>query len=262
MPDNEQQPDYERLSYGKLGYKRVQRLRRKGQRRGIEVPPLGYELTKPEKPRIAFWIAAIVGIILFIGILVGVGFLIKFLVDVFSDMYQDTGGLFKTLANPGLLFATQGLSLIPVLFLILAYMFVALIGIVPLIIVIYCYRFVWYMLYTARCSKEEFAKGGLITGHITGYIGILAAATVMLIVILTLTDSQTAKLLVGLIYAGIVIIFGGLLVLMILERRKCKKWFEGLDEDKKQNYLEHEEGMRRVRSRLHTEKRIWDNMFK
>ncbi len=253
--------DYEQLSYGKLGYKRVQRLRKKGERRGIEVPKLEFELHKPDKPRIVFWIAAIVGIIVFVGILVGTGFLIKFLVDVFSEFYKDTGGLFKTLTNPGVLFVSQGISIAPLLFLIMAYLFVALIGIIPLMIALYCYYFVRNMLYVAKCSKEEFAKGERISGYIVCYIGILVAATIILIVVLSLTDAQTAKFLVGLIYGGVVIIFGGLLALMIIERQKCKKWFEGLNEDNKQNFLEHDKALRLVKSHLNLERQLWNNSF-
>lgn len=249
-------PDYEQISYGKFGYKRVQRLRRKGKRRGIEVPQLNYALTKPEKPRIAFWVAAIIGIIAFIAILVGAGFLIKFIIDVFSDLYKDTGGFFKTVIHPGTLFATQGLSLVPVLFLILAYLALISIAVVPLVIALSCFRFVRNMLYTARCSKEEFARGERISGNITGAIGILVGATVVMIVIFVMTDAHTARLLVGLIYGAIVIIAGGFLALMIIERKKCKKWFEGLEEDNKRNFIEHDNGLRRIKSRLHFERQL------
>lgn len=254
--------DYEKASYGKLGYKRVQRLRKKGSRRGIEVPYLNFILTKPEKPRVVFWIAAIIGLIMFVGILVGFGFLTKFLIDVFSDLYKDSGGLFQTLADPQVLFASQGLSFIPLLVLILAYLLVAMIGLVPLMILIYCYRFVKYLLYTARCSKEEFAKGGMIKDHIMTYVGILAVATVALIIVFVMVEVQNVKLLVGLIYGGVVVIFGGLLVLTIIEKKKCEEWFKNLDEEKKQNYLAHEKALCQIKLRLHSERRYRNNMFR
>lgn len=87
-------------------------------------------------------------------------------------------------------------------------------------------------------------------------------ATILLIVILSLTDAQTVKLLVGLIYGGIVIIFGGLLALMIVEKKKCGEWFERLDEDKKENYLAHEKALRRAKSHIDMEKRFWNNLGK
>ncbi len=260
--NEEQQLDYERASYGKIGYKRIQRLRKKGKRRGIEVPKLNYELTKPEKPRVAFWIAAAVGIAVFVGIMVGTGFLIKFLVDVFSDLYKDSGGFFKTLLNPKVLFVSQGLSLVPLLLLIAAYLLFASMAIIPISIAICCYRFVQNMFYMARCSKEEFAKGEMITGSIVSYVFVLVVATVLLVVVFVLTDAQTARLLVGLIYAGVVVIFGGLLALLIVEKKKCGKWFETLDEDKKQNYLEHEKALGRIKSRLGFKRRMWNNMFR
>ena len=51
--------DYEKSSYGGYAYRRVQRLRKRGEKRGIFVPALEYELTKPDKRRTAFWITAI-----------------------------------------------------------------------------------------------------------------------------------------------------------------------------------------------------------
>lgn len=257
----ENEIDYEKISYGKIGYKRIQSLRRKGERRNIDVPKLNYELTKPEKPRIAFWIAAIVGIILFAGILVGAGFLIKFLIDFFSDFFKDSGGYFKTLLNPSLLFASQGLSIVPVMFLILAYMFLILIVALPIMVAIYCYRFGRNMLYLARCSKEEFAKGEVVIRHIMNYSGILIGTIIIFVLGLMMIKNSNAKLLTGLICGGIVLIFGGLLALIIFEKKKCGKWFKDLDEDKKQNYLAHEKALSSVKSRLGFEKRFWDNLF-
>lgn len=255
-------PDYEKLSYGKVGYKRIQRLRKKGKRRGIEVPPLGFELTKPEKPRVVFLIAAIVGIILFVGILVGTGFLAKLLIDLFSVTFEESGGLIKTLSNPSVFFATAGLSFLPVLLIILAYLMLILIALIPFFIALYCYRFARNAFYMARCSKEEFAKSEFIWGRILTLIGILAVSTGILIVCLLSIDQQAIKTVIGLIYAGIVIIFGGLLALIVCEKAKCKKWFESLDEDKKQNYLAHENALRKIKSRLRYERRMWDNLFR
>ncbi|MDE7158005.1 MAG: hypothetical protein K2N74_00355, partial [Clostridiales bacterium] len=59
------------------------------------------------------------------------------------------------------------------------------------------------------------------------------------------------------IFAGYVLIFGGMLALMVLEREKCKKWFESLDEEKKQNYLAHEDALRCVRRRMRSKRTFW-----
>ncbi len=158
--------------------------------------------------------------------------------------------------------ATQGLSFIPVLILIAIYSLFAVIVIIPIMIAIYCYRFACNMLYLARCSKEEFAKGELITSQITGYVITLVAATIILIAVCCLTDVQNARLIVGLIYCGVVIIFGGLLALIIIEKVKCGKYFDTLDEDLKQNYLAHENALRSVKSRLGFERRFWNGFFR
>lgn len=251
--------DYEKLSYGKVAYKRVQRLRRKGRRRGIEVPPLGFELTRPEKPRIVFWIAAIFTIVLFVGILVGTGFLAKFIIDVFSETFEDSGGFFQTLFDPAVFIASAGFSVLPALLIIMAYLMLVLIVLIPFMIAIYCYILARNTFYMARCSKEEFAKGELIQSHVTAFIWILVTATAILIAGLVLSEAQNIKTVLWLVYVGIVIIFGGMLTLIIIEKVKCNKWFESLDEFKKQNFLEHDRGLRQVKRRLHWERKLWND---
>lgn len=257
-PNNQQSAqvalNYEQISYGKYGYKRIQRLRRKGRRRGLEIPTLNYELTRPEKPRVVFLIAAIITLIIFLGLMVGAGFLIKFGVDFFSVQFKDSGGFFKTLLNPQAVIASLGLSIVPVLLIVLAYIMMILILLIPIFLVLYCYRLIRNAFYMAQCSKEEFAKSEFVGKHISAFAIILVIATVLLIVVLIRGEAPALKLVVGLVYLGVVIIFGGMLALMIVERRKCKTWFDSLDEGKKQNYLAHEEGIRRVKKRLQRER--------
>lgn len=251
--------DYEQLSYGKVAYKRVQRLRKKGKRRGIDIPALGFELTKPDKPRIVFWIAAIVGLVIAAGILVGFGFVMKYAIDFLSRHFKDSGGFLKTIFNPTLFFASAGLTIIPILIMIMAYCMILLMLLIPVIMALYCYTFARNAFYMARCSKEEFAKGEFIWGHIVNFAVVLVVSTVLLIVCLLSTDAQKLKIAIGLVYLGIVIIFGGLLTLLVLEKKKCTKWFDSLPEDKKQNFLEHDKGLRRVKRRLNSERQFWSN---
>ena len=253
--------DYEKLSYGKFVYKRVQRLRRKGQRRGIKVPQLGYELTKPEKPRVAFWVIAILSAVLFAGILVGIGFLYNELVKAFSDL-GGLGDLIKVLFRPDILGGSFGTSALPGLLLVMVYVLIGVLFALPVIAAIYFYRFVRDAFYMAKCSKEEFAKGNIITSRIIGMITLIVLATVIFIILLSNVTAASAKLYTGLIYAGLVIALGGLLTFMLVEKIRCGKWFESLDEDKKQNYLAHERALRQVKRRLNTEKQIWENLGK
>lgn len=249
--------NYEQLSYGKFGYRRVQRMRRRGKRHGIEVPPLGFVLTKPDRPRIVFWIAAIVGAVLLAALLVGIGFIIKFGIEFFNVQFQDNGGFFETLLNPAVFLATAGLSFFPVLFVILAYLMMLLIMLIPILVFFYSYGFVRNTFYMARCSKEEFAKGELVSSRIFGFAGAIVLATVALIIGLISFETSAAKILVGVVYAGFVLICGGMLVLMIRERSKCKKWFDSLDEYKKQNFLEHDNALRRIKSRTRPDLNVW-----
>lgn len=251
--------DREKSSYGRYAYKRVQRLRRKGKRRGIEVPYLGYELTKPEKPRIAFWIAAGVSAAIFVGILVGIGFLYNEFVKMFSDL-GGLGDLVKILFKPDILGASFGLSALPGLLLIAVYLLIAVLFALPIVAAVYFYRFVRDAFYMASCSKEEFAKGSIISSRIFALIVVLIVAAVVFVILLANIASSSAKLYIGLIFGGLALALGGLLVLMILEKTKCGKWFEGLAESKKQDYLEHESALRSVNRRLNAEKSFRRNI--
>ncbi|MDE6442761.1 MAG: hypothetical protein K2L12_08440 [Clostridia bacterium] len=251
--------DYEQISYGKATYKRVQRLRRKGQRRGIAVPYLCYELHKPERPRIAFWIVAAVSTVLFIGILVGVGFLYNELAKSLlglSGLGEAIGALF----SPEIFAASAGLSALPGIMLVAAYLLIILLLLLPLCGALLFYSFVYETFYMAKCSKEEFAKGNIISSLIFRFVTVMITATAILIVLLMYIESANAKLYIGLIYGGLMIVIGGLLVLIVIEKVKNGKWFEGLEEDKKQNYLAHDGALRQVKRRLRHERQILDDI--
>lgn len=250
-------PDYEKLSYGKFYYKRVRRLRRKARERGIEVPKLSYELTKPEKPRVAFWVVAAVSLALFIGILVLTGIFYNELIKSVSDL-NGLGDLFKVLFDPKTLGASFGTSALPGLMLFLVYLLIIALFILPVFAIVYFYRFVRDSFYMAKCSKEEFARGQLVSGRIFWLVFVLIIITVIFIVALVNITAASAKLLLGLIYGAGVLAIGGLLVLMILEKFKAGKWFETLDEAKQQNYLAHEKGLRSVKRRLRRERDNWN----
>lgn len=248
--------DYESLSYGKFYYKKVQRLRRRARERRIDVPKLSYGLTKPEKPRVAFWVAAAVSLLLFIGILVLTGIFYNELIKSVSDL-DGLGDLFKVLFDPTTLGASFGTSALPGLMLFLVYLLIIALFILPLSAIFYFYRFVRDSFYMAKCSKEEFAKGQLVSGRIFWLIVVLIALTTIFIVAMMYIPAANARLYLGLIYGALVLALGGLLALMIVEKVKAGKWFEGLDEAKKQNYLAHENGLRSVKRRLHRERDNW-----
>lgn len=253
-------PDYEKLSYGKTAYKRVQKLRRRGKRRGIQVPYLGYELNKPEKPRVIFWVIGAVSAVLLIAAIVGIIFLYNELLK--STMFTGIGDVFTAVFDPAAFALSAGLSTIPALIVVLAYVLLFILFLVPIGLLIYVYRFVRDVFYMAKCSKEEFAKGNIITGRITGFLAAIAITVAVFVAILIISDSSSAKLLAGLVAAGIVVILGGLTAVMTVEKRKCAKWFDNLDEFKKQNYLTHERALRSVKRRLKTEKYFWENIGK
>lgn len=253
--------DFEKVSYSKTAYKRVQRLRRKGRRRGLDVPHLNYELHKPEKPRTIFLIAAIISAVLLIGIIVGIGFLYNEIIKSIS-IFDGIGEVFTALFDPETFMASAGLSAIPGLMIALAYLLLIVTFLLPVGAIIYFYRFVRDVFYMANCSKEEFAKGNIISSRIIGLITVLAVAAAIFVVILIFTDTSTPKVISGLVFGGIVLVVGGLLALIIMEKSKAGKWFDTLDESNKQNYLEHEQALRRVKRRLNNEKQFWSNLGK
>lgn len=255
--------DYEALSYGKKEYKRVCRLRKKARERGIEVPRLHYELTKPEKPRLAFWVIAVVSAVIFAGIIVGLFFLYSEMIKFFSDGELDgLSDFIGVLFQPEVLSGSLGLSALPGVLMVAVYLLIFVLFLLPFVAAIYFYRFVRDAFYMAKCSKEEFAKGNVIASRLIGLIAVLATVVVLFILTLLYVEAAGARTAVSLIFAGIVITLGGLIGLIFYEKYRCGKWFDSFDEEKKQNYLEHERALRSVKRRLKSEKQFWSNLGK
>ena len=255
---------YEKKSYGKSVYRRVQRLRRKAKRRGMEVPYLGYELHKPDKPRIFFWILAIISAIIFTGIVVGIGFLFAVIIMHITGMpsFGDAiGALFdsETMMHSFGLSSIGGVFLI--LIMILLYGLIAVAFLLPLAAIFYFYRSVRDTFYMAKCSKEEFAKGNVMESRIFKLGLTLVAMTVIFILLMVYVEIPVGRVLVGVIYAGLMLAVGGLLALILLEKSKCKKWFETLDVKQQANYLAHDGGLRKIKRRKKQERDAWTSMF-
>ena len=250
--------DYEALSYGKVGYKRVQRLRKKGKRRKIEVPRLGYELHKPDRPRIVFWVLAAVAAVLMVGAIIGSVFLINMVVKTQKN-FNGLGDIFKAAFNPTIFAVSLGMSVLPALMILFVYFMLFMLILIPVLVGLYLYTFVRDALYLARCSKEEFAKGYDVSGRITRLVVCLIIATVAFVTVMYLAPVKHMRLLLGFVYACFVLVFGGLLAILLLARAKDAKWFESLDEAQKQNFLAHDAGLRKVKKRLRSERAFWDS---
>lgn len=195
------------------------------------------------------------------GIIVGIGFLYNEIIKSIS-IFDGIGEVFTALFDPETFMASAGLSAIPGLMIALAYLLLIVTFLLPVGAIIYFYRFVRDVFYMANCSKEEFAKGNIISSRIIGLITVLAVSAAIFVVVLIFTDTSTPKVISGLVFGGIVLVVGGLLALIIMEKTKAGKWFDTLDESNKQNYLEHEQALRRVKRRLNNEKQFWSNLGK
>ena len=255
--DSNDTTDYEALSYGKLGYKRVQRLRKKGKRRNIEVPYLKYELHKPDKPRIVFWIIAVLAAVLMIGVIVGGVFAVHLFVKT-QENFNGTGDLLKAAFRPEVMALSLGMSVLPGLMIVFAYAMLLLICLIPILVGAYLISYVRNALYLARCSKEEFAKGYDVSGRIQRLIVAIVLATVLLIVAIYASQTKTVVVPLVLVYACVVAVLGGFLAILLIERSKNLKWFETLDEAQKENFIQHDAGLRKVNRRLKSERAYWD----
>lgn len=260
-PDANMPPavDYEKASYAKYVYRRVQRLRRKGKRRGIKVPYLQYALHKPDRPRIVFLVIAILSLVLFVGALVGLGFLVNELIKM-SDTFTGIGDVFTALFDPELFAMTAGLSAIPGMLVFMAFLILIGLLLIPIVAVFLIYGFVREAFYMVKCSKEEFAKGNVISSRIFGLIVTLIVSTVILIVLLVKTDASLTKMLAGIVYGILVVVLGGYLAILTVEKSKNVKWFDTLDEESKQNYLAHDRALRKVKRKLRSEQQMWDDI--
>ena len=259
--DGNAQIDYEQKSYGKIGYKRVQKLRKKGERRNIKVPKLCYELHKPEKPRVAFLVVAVLSIVMLVGVVVATVFLFNELAKL-SEEFNGLGDVFKAVFNPTALMASLGMSVLPALVIVLAYAMLFALFIIPICIGLYLYSFVRNAFYLAKCSKEEFAKGGFVGDRIRRLTVISIAATFIWIAGLVFLNSAAGKLILSFVFIAVAIVVGGLLAILLVEKKKDEKWFETLEEYQKQNYLAHEGALRSVKKKLDDEKAFRRSFFK
>lgn len=251
--------DYEKESYGKRAYKRVRKLRRRGERRGIDIPELNYVLTKPERPRIPFFIAGIVLVVMLVAILVGIVFLYNELVKAFAGL-EGLWEFFTVLLDPENFKMSLGLSLVPAILIVMVYILVFILFLLPFVVAMYFYKFIRDTFYLAVCSKEEFAKGYAVSNMIMLISVLLVTITSLFVVGVIYVTQSGPRLMLGLVYGGLMLSLGGMLALIIAEKVKSAKWFAGLDEYRRKNFLEHDRGLRSVKRRLGEERRFFSTL--
>lgn len=237
---------YEEISYDKRTFKKVAKLRKKGLKYGIVVPNLNYELTKPEKPRKTFLVISIILSLALIGMIIALGFLYNKVLNILfeTNLLEIIGNLF----NPVFLAETLGLSAIPGLMILVVYIIIIACLLLPIYLLVYVYRFIRDSFRMVNCSIEEIAKGNTITNRITTLILNLIFIVIVFVLLLWQLDERVKGLLIVL-FIVLCLIFGGLLTLILIERIKANKIFDSLEEDKKQNYLEHEKALKLVQYR-------------
>lgn len=247
--------DYEKASYGKRAYKKVTKLRKRGGRRGMTVPKLTYSLTKPEKRRTAFFVTGIVSAVVLCAVIVMIGFFYNELIKMNSTL-DGMGDFFKTMFDPNILFASFGVSAIPGILVAVFYIFIAVLLILPIVLIVYFYRFVRDIFYMSECSKEEFVRDITISDHLFALITLAVIVTAVFVTVCIFVKGAVSIVLITLIYLALIAVFGAVIAFILIERRKCKQWFDTLDEEKKRNYTEHVQALKQVKRRLKAEKDI------
>lgn len=247
--------DCEKLSYTPYAYKRLLKLRENGRKRGIKVPYLSFELTKPEEPRVSVLVAAIIAAILLVALVMFLIWACYALAVLFIGA-GELNALLRGLSDP----AAYGGGLFWASFIIAAAEFSALVILVPTLIAVQVFRFLRDVIYMAQCSKEEFAKGDIVASRVAGLIITLSVSTLVFVFMLCLGMINTYPLLI-LAYVGIVVLCGMALVIIGIEKRKCVKWFNELDGYRKEDFLAQARALESVKNRLHTEKKMKQDQF-
>lgn len=212
-------------SYGKLGYKRLKRLRKKALNHGITVPELKYKLERPTGPRGLLLAAAIICLVLLAsctGLFIYFATCNKLVSNLIELMNLGSNNLSKEAIAASLGFsslASAGVAILVVCAL--------LVLIFPIMFLIYFALFTRDTFNLAFSSKQELAKGYMTYLY---FYRLAFSAIVMIIlnfVFITFIniEASTKQLLTILSIIVLLLSFIAILVLLIIERTKCKKWY-------------------------------------
>lgn len=237
--------DLEKQSYSNYMYKKLIKARKKGIQYGVDVPKLKYALDKPEKPRKMFKVIGYV--MLALTILTAIGFIVAYIVSgvfpMFIEMIKGTVSVYskETLAK------SFGLSSIVAFSMTYLYIIISVLLILPIFIVSGLISFVIKNFSLTTISKQEMAQGFEITKYINGLI-IVMVLSLFAVGYLFLEGLLSGSLGIFITVVGILLFTLSLTIsiCLIKERKKEKVWFDSLDEEKKQDFINQNNAIKKL----------------
>lgn len=249
LNDNGEKSAYsiEKNSYSKYMYKKLVKARKKGLQYGVTIPPLKYELDKPEKTRKVFLTAGYT--LLGLTIALFIGFIVMYiLAGVFPmilEVIKGTSGVYsKEFFEKSL-----GLSAYGVISVTWLYFIIALILILPIGLTIGLVKATIKNFALSKISKQEMAKGFEVSRYIR--ILIITMFLFLLIGILCIVEGLSKGSLGIFITIMSFVIFAcclTLLIFIIKERKKEKEWFNSLSEERQQDFLNQNKAIKKYKS--------------
>lgn len=239
--------DIEKNSYSKYMYKKLVKARKKGLQYGVTIPPLKYELDKPEKTRKVFLIAGYT--LLSFTIALFIGFIIMYIVSgvfpMFIDMLRGTSSVYsKELFEKSL-----GLSSFGAISLTWLYIVIVILLLLPIGIIMGLVKGVIKNFAFSKISKQEMAKGFEVSRYIN--ILVISIFLTLLIGILFIVEGLTRGGLGVFITIMSFVIFAcclTLLIFIIKERKREKEWFNSLSEEKQQDFLNQNKAVKKYKN--------------
>lgn len=239
--------DIEKNSYSKYMYKKLVKARKKGLQYGVTIPPLKYELEKPEKTRKVFLIAGYT--LLGFTIALFIGFIIMYIISgvfpMFIDMIRGTSNVYsKELFEKSL-----GLTSFGAISLTWLYIVIVILLLLPIGIIIGLVKGVIKNFALSKISKQEMAKGFEVSRYIN--ILVISIFLTLLIGILFIVEGLTRGGLGVFITIMSFVIFAcclTLLIFIIKERKREKEWFNSLSEEKQQDFLNQNNAVKKYKN--------------
>lgn len=244
--------------YTKYLSKKIKKVKKKAIQYGITVPDLHYPLEKPSKPRLAFYIIGYIMIALGLASLVAsVVLFIK--AGIFSSMIELLSGSIDTL-DPEVMKNTFGLSSVVGVGGIVLGIIIFIVLLVVVAIIVALISLGIKNLRLAKASRQEIAVGFEVTNYIWGIVATMLICVAIVVGLISKGGFAGVTVLITIIAGALVAVLAVLLTFLILQRKKEKVWFDTLDEDRKQDFLNLNQALKqydKITTRNRTVSRRW-----
>ena len=247
--------EVEKASYSNYSYKNVKRLREKGKYWAVDVPYLQYPVTKQEKPRPLFIVFGVISLILLGFVCYGayaaiVGMILPMigsalsLNGLFKIPFWDVFGLFTMFTSLGPIFV----------WIIIVAISALIIG-----IVVYFISLTKRLFCLSKVSMQEMAQGYEVRNMLLA-LGIIMGVVLIIGLVLLIPNAKNMTAgniaIVVAVMVGVIAVVGVVFALLLVQRNKEKKLFEQLPKEQQEDFIKHNRGLERVRSRRNRSKNI------